>query len=538
MLPIPEMPEVFNLAEWLLDARVAEGNGDRIALRLPDRSLTYAEVQALANRFAGVLQGLGLRREERVFIALPDGAEFVGALFGTLKAGAVVVMLNPDLAPDAVASLYEYLSPRLAIIDSRLAPLFGQALATAQENTTLLAVGDPVPGCAGFAELARSVSGEFNRVRTHRDDPAVLLFSGGTTGRPKAVVQSHRSYAFTTQAYGQRILGLAADDITLAVPKLYFGYAMGSNLFFPFSVGASACLFPEKATADSIFAAIRRHRPTVLVNVPTLIQQMVAHPQAGEQDLSSLRVATSAGEALAATLRERWNAAFGVELLDGLGTAEQWHVFLSHLPGRVRAGTLGEVVPGFEVQVRDDDGHELPHGEIGQLWVRGGARAWGYFRELEKTQATFRGEWVVTGDLVSRDTDGFFTYQGRDDDVFKVAGRWFSPAEVEGTLLRHPQVGECAVVGIVDGNGLVKPQAWVIPKTVAGQTPPAAKAAPAAEEGLARELSDFVARELAPYKAPRIVHIVADLPRTHLGKIDRGALKRPPAGAADAADKS
>jgi benzoate-CoA ligase family protein len=513
--PAPiEIPERFNLADWLLDERLREGRGGAVALRLPDGAVTYAEIAAHSRRFANVLAGLGLRPEERVFLALPDGADFVGALFGVLRAGGVVVMLNPELHADAIAALVDYLRPRFAVIDGRLAHTWAEALGRSEERTQLLTVGDPAPGCPAFEELARTVADDFPTVRTHRDDPAVMLFSGGTTGRPKAVVQSHRSYAFTTQAYGQRTLGLTADDITLSVPKLFFGYAMGSNLFFPFSVGASACLFPEKATAESLFAAIARHRPTVLVTVPTMIQQMVSHPEAAAQDLTSLRIATSAGEALAVTLRERWDATFGVELLDGLGTAEQWHVFLSHRPGRVRAGTLGEVVPGFEVRVRDDAGSDLPDGEIGALWVRGGARAWGYFREMEKSQATFRGDWVVPGDLVSRDVDGFFTYQGRGDDVFKVAGRWFSPAEVEGTLLRHPQVAECAVVGIVDDNGLLKPHAWVIAKRTSPE--------------LAHELSDFVARELLPFKAPRVVHLVEDLPRTHLGKIDRGALKRPP----------
>ena len=513
--PAPiEIPERFNLADWLLDQRLREGKGGEVALRLPDRDLTYDAVAALSRRYANVLAGLGLRPEERVFLMLPDGPDFVGSLFGALRAGGVVVMLNPELHADAIAALVDYLRPRFAVIDGRLAHTWAEALGTSQERTQLLTVGDRAPGCPAFEELSRTVADDFPTVPTHRDDPAVMLFSGGTTGRPKAVVQSHRSYAFTTQADGQRILGLTAGDTTLSVPKLFFGYALGSNLFFPFSVGASACLFPEKATAESVFAAIARHRPSVLVTVPTMIQQMVSHPGAGAQNLACLRLATSAGEALAVTLRERWDETFGVELLDGLGTAEQWHIFISHRPGRVRPGTLGEAVPGFEVRVKDDTGQELADGEIGPLWVRGGARAWGYFRELDKTQDTFRGEWVVPGDLVSRDPDGFFTYQGRGDDVFKVAGRWFSPAEVEGTLLRHPQVAECAVVGIVDGNGLLKPHAWVIPRADA--------------PGLAQELSDFVARELLPFKAPRVVHLVEELPRTHLGKIDRGALKRPP----------
>jgi benzoate-CoA ligase family protein len=505
-------PEDLNLADWLVDARVREGRGERVALRLPGRELTYREVQRLAHRFANVLAGLGLRPEERVLLALPDGAEFVGALFGALAAGASVVMLNPELGAEAIAGLLDYLRPRLAVIDGRLAPVFADALGRARERAMLVTVGEAAPGCPSFEELARTVAEGFATVRTHRDDSAVWLFSGGTTGRPKAVVQSHGSYAFTTVAYGQRTLGLSEGDVTLAVPKLFFGYALGSNLFFPFSVGASACLYPERATADSVFAALRRHRPTVLVNVPTMVLQMVSHPEAAAQDLSCLRFATSAGEALPVPLHQRWRATFGVELLDGLGTAEQWHVFLTNRPGEVRPGTLGRAVEGFEVRVRDEEGRDLPDGETGWLWVRGGARAWGYWREMAKTQETFRGEWVVTGDLVARDADGFVTYHGRGDDVLKVAGRWFSPAEVESCLTRHPAVAECAVVGVPDESGLTKPHAWVIARGPG--------------EGLARELMDFVARELQPYKAPRVVHLVAELPRTHLGKIDRGALRR------------
>ncbi|MCM2269055.1 MAG: benzoate-CoA ligase family protein [Thermoanaerobaculia bacterium] len=512
MEPQFEVPESFNLADWLLDARMREGRGGRVALRLPDRTLTYGDVQQLANRYANVLGGLGVRREERVFVALPDGADLVGALFGILKSGAVAVLLNPDLTSMGLAALLDYLAPRLAVIDGTLAPRFAEAIGLAGERCPLLTVGAPAPGCPSFEELSRTVADDFLTVATHRDDSAVWLFSGGTTGRPKAVVQSHRSYAYTTVAYGQRVLGLGEVDVTLAVPKLYFGYAMGSNLFFPFSVGASACLFPERASPETIFAAIARHRPTLLVNVPTMIGRMLDHAGAAPPDLSSLRLATSAGEALPEPLDRRWRDTFGVELLDGLGTAEQWHVFVSQRPGEVRPGTLGRAVDGFDVRVRDEAGADLPDGEVGWLWVRGGARAWGYWREMEKTQATFRGEWVVTGDLVSRDADGYFTYQGRGDDVLKVGGKWFSPAEVEACLLRHAAVAECAVVGVTDAAGLTKPHAWVIARTP--------------REGLAAELRDHVAAALQPYKAPREVHLVEALPRTHLGKIDRGALRR------------
>lgn len=507
-------PEEFNLAEWLLDARVAEGRGEKLALRTDEGDFTYRELLGLADRWATVLVALGLRPEERVLLSLPDGVDFVGALFGILKAGAVAVPVNPELAPEALATLVDYLRPRRAVVDGEAVGRWAEAIAQARERIELLTAGEPAPGCPSFEELSRSIEERFENVRTHRDDPAVMLFSGGTTGRPKAVVQLHRSYAYTTVAYGQGVLGITERDVTLAVPKLFFGYALGANLFFPFSVGATACLFAERATPEALFAAIRRHRPTLLVNVPTMIQQMLAHPEAAAQDLSSLRLATSAGEALPTPLHERWTKTFGVELLDGLGTAEQWHIFLSNRPGRVRPGTLGEIVPGFEVRVCDGDGRELPAGEVGELWVKGGARALGYFRELDKTRATFRGDWVVTGDLVARDSEGYFTYHGRADDVLKVGGRWFSPVEVEGCLARHAAVAECAVVAAPNEEGLLKPHAFV-----------ALRAGHAPTDELARELQEHVASSLQPYKAPRTVRFLADFPRTHLGKIDRAKLR-------------
>ncbi len=366
----------------------------------------------------------------------------------------------------------------------------------------------------GEPATTRAVDGaspELETFRSHRDDAAIWLFSGGTTGKPKAVVQSHGSFANTTVCYGQKVLGLTERDITLAVPKLFFGYATGSNLFFPFSVGAAAALFPEKSTAETLFAKIRTFRPTVLVNVPTMVNQMVAHPDAGQQDMSSLRLATSAGEALPIELYERWKKTFGVELLDGLGTAEMWHIFISNTPGAVKPGTIGTVVPGFDVRVRDDLGHDLPDDEVGMLWVRGDSRAIGYWQQMDTTKAAFRGEWYVSGDLIRRDADGYFTYCGRADELLKVGGKWLAPQEVEGCLLQHPLVKEVAVVGIEDANGLTKPQAFVV---ATEQRP-----------GLAEELQAFARERLDPYKAPRAVRFLDMLPRTHLGKVDRRKLR-------------
>ena len=499
-------PERFNIADYFLDARVRDGQGDRPAIRTEGATLGYRDVQALANRFANALQAAGARPEQRVMIALPDVPEFVGAFFGVLKIGGVVVMVNPGLGPDALGALMEYTRAGIVLVHAEQADGFREALADLAEPPRLLVLGGSV-----LDDLLAAASDEAENYPTHRDDAAIWLFSGGTTGAPKAVVQTHTSFANTTECYGKGVLRLTPDDVTLSVPKLYFGYATGSNLLFPFSVGASCVLFPERCTTEELFTQIERHRPTVLINVPTMINHMVSHPDVGSHDLSCLRLCTSAGEALPVDLHARWNEAFGVDLLDGLGTAEMWHIFLSNRPGDVHPGTLGKVVPGFEVRVCDDEGGELPAGEVGWMWVKGKSRAIGYWQNMEKTQQAFRGEWYASSDMVVQDENGIFTYCGRGDDMLKVSGKWLSPGEVENCLIQHPAVAEVAVVGVTDASGLTKPHAFVV--------------ASGPSEGLEDELKAFVKARLAPYKYPRRVVLMDDLPRTHLGKVDRGKLK-------------
>ncbi len=554
------LPELLNIADRFLDARIREGKGSKTAVICGDRKLTYDQVAALANRFANVYAELGVVPEQRVMVALPDIPEFACALFGAIKVGAVGVMANCHLKPDAIAAFYEYTRAQVVVVHREQLAAFAKAAQDARFLKHVVVVGDEdaetsepaearelrelqdadehsstmispsavdLPKLDSFEALAADVSDEATTYPSHRDDAALWLFSGGTTGTPKGVVQSHGSFVNTTELYAKGVLGYCEDDITLSVPKLYFGYATGSNLFYPFAVGGTCVLFPGRCTADELFAQIAEHRPTILINVPTMVNHMVTRAEREEHDLSCLRLATSAGEALPTSLYDRWKETFGVELLDGLGTAEMWHVFVSNRPGDVKPGTLGKVVPGFELRVCDDDGKSLPDGEIGWLWVRGGSRAIGYWQNKERSEEAFRGQWYVSGDMIVRDADGYFTYCGRGDDMLKVGGKWLSPKEVEGCLMRHPSVRECAVVGVTDANGLTRPYAHVVAAVAPGE------AGESGESGvLAATLKEYVRTQLEPYKAPREVVFADDLPRTHLGKIDRGKLRResrPPA---------
>jgi benzoate-CoA ligase family protein len=495
---VTDWPSDLSVYRYFLADRLEEGMGDRVALRLEGGNMTYLEVDSLAARYASRLQGLGVAKGDRVLIMLPDGADFVGALFGVFRLGAVVVMLNPGLTGEAIKAIVD--SSRAAAAVVHLDHFDSFVGAVRESGPDVLTVGpglDPGPGTVDVAA-------------TGPEDIAIWLFSGGTTGAPKAVEQTHRSLVNTTRLYGQGILGLTPDDITISVPKLYFGYATGSNLLFPFSVGASSVLFRAHPTPGALFELIAAHRPTVLVNVPSAINQMVNDPRAVDADLSSLRLTTSAGEALPESLHRRWIDTIGVELLDGLGTAEMWHIFISNRPGQVKAGTLGQVVPGFEIKVCDDHGAQLPVGEVGRLWVKGDSLGRGYWEDPERTAEAFRPPWFVGGDLVSIDEEGYVTHRGRSDDAIKVKGKWFRPQELESVLLEHPAVAQCAVVAIDDDSGLARPVAFVVPS---GEIDEAG-------------LIEFSVARLEPYKRPRKVYFIDRLPQTHLGKVDRAALRR------------
>jgi benzoate-CoA ligase len=514
--PLFTVPARFNLAAHVLDARVAEGRGGRTALLAGDRRVDYGELLDETNRVANVLAAMGVERGDRVLVALPDGVELVATFLATLKAGGVVTMANPELPAGDYAAHLAYTGAKVLVTDRGL---FERARAELGDVPALVvgATAHAASAAASYAERVAAASPHFETADTAAGDPAIWIATSGSTGRPRAAVHAHRSFAFSIEAYAKGVLGLGADDVTLSVPKLYFGYATGMSLLFPLAVGATAVLYPERPTPERLFALAARHRPTVLALVPTLIAKLLAAAPGDDarRAFASARLATSAGESLPAPLCERWMAAFGVEIVEGLGSAELFHIHISNVPGDARPGFLGRLVPGYEARVVRDDGAEAPDGEIGALWVRGGSAALRYEGDPERTEQVFRhahGGWVVTSDKVRR-AGGLFRFEGRSDDMLKVGGIYVSPLEVENVLLQHPAVSECAVVGYEDEAGLVKPKAVLVCRE---RTP---------DDALFGELDAFARARLAAFKVPRRWETLPALPRNDRGKLVRRALR-------------
>ncbi|HVC42434.1 MAG TPA: benzoate-CoA ligase family protein [Candidatus Saccharimonadales bacterium] len=509
-----------NLATIFLDRNLIEGRGARPALVGPAGTHTYAELAALTNRVGNALLELGVRPHDRVLLALADSAEFVATWYATQKIGAVTAEVYTFLRPADYAYYIDYTAAAVVVVDAVTLEPVREGASASRVRPMLLVVSAKEAslrqGEVSFESFVARQPGDLDAAPRSRDDVAIWKFTTGSTGKPKACVHTSRSPIVSYDGYARGVLDLRADDVVLPVPKLFFGYARDLAALFPFGVGATGVIFAERTTPEVVFELIARHRPTILVNVPTMMQAMLDHPSAADQDLSSLRLCTSAGEALPEPLHRRWNDAFGVEVLDGIGSSEAYHIYVSNRPGRVRPGSIGEVVPGYTAEVVDDEGHPIPDGQIGRLWVRGESASLMYWHDEEASARTFAGNLVMSGDLVERAADGYFQYRGRADDLLKVGGIWVAPAEIERCLAAHPEVVECAVVA-VERSGLTRGCAWVVLKPGSAADP----------EGLRQ----FVRRRLSPHKVPSEVRLVAELPRTGSGKIDRSSLRRlAPAG--------
>jgi benzoate-CoA ligase len=513
----PTFPERFNLARYLLDHNLGPGRGERPCLLYRDQALSYAQVAEASDRAGNVLRDLGIEMEDRVLLILPDCPEFVIAWLASLKVGAVFAMVNVAVPVDDLLYYLDYSRARVAIGTPEVASALRPHLGGCRHLRRLLVAGGAAQGFPSFADLVAAAPADLEPADTCRDDVAGWLFTSGSTGKPKAAVHLHGHFAYNIECYAKRVLGIGPGDVTAAVPKLYFGYATGTNLMFPLAAGARTVLFPERSTAETMFAVIERYRPTILTSVPTMINAMLQHPGGRERDLTSLRLVLSAGEALPPELYRRWIDAFGVEILDGIGSAEMFHIYISNRPGDVRPGSLGRPVPGYEARIVGPDGAEVPPGEQGTLHVKGGSAATGYWLDHEKSKATFAGEWCVTGDQFIRDREGYFTYAGRADDMIKVSGIFVSPLEVEDLLLQHPAVREACVVAADDGHGLMKPKAFVVLRD--GHAP---------GPELAESIQRHVKERAAPHKYPRWVVFLDALPRNDRGKVARQELRRRP----------
>jgi acyl-coenzyme A synthetase/AMP-(fatty) acid ligase len=551
-------PDAFNLADYFLFDRLREGKGDRIAIRFGNRTWTYAQIAARSRALARWLVAHGLAPEQRVYVVLPDVPPFAWAVFATLAAGGVLTMGNPVAPLDDLGYVLDYvkaaalittpevaeaLAPRLARLPHLRAVLLAPNAATGEDPEAKVPLGvrtaalvTPSRHVALLQVTSLNVAIEtaiadpgFIAAATlppvRRDDPAIWLFTSGSTGRPKAAMHSHRDFAFSTEVYAKRTLGYVESDVAISVPRLFFGYATGTNLWFPFAVGATVGLFSERPTAESVAAAIARYRPTIVTNVPTMLGKLLdlddERRAAGEPglDLSSVRFHLSAGEALPEPLLRRFVERFGGAVYDGIGSAEMFHIYCSNRPGDVMPGSLGRAVEGYTLKILPEDAEGagapgLPPNEIGVLWVKGDSVAYGYFQDRDKSWKTFHGHWCRTGDLFHIDERGYLWFSGRTDDLFKVGGIFVAPREVEDCLLGHPAV---SVVAVIPGDdaGLVKPKAVVVLRPEARDLD---------RRALADELKTHVQARLSKHKYPRWVVFVDDLPKNDRGKVDKKLL--------------
>jgi benzoate-CoA ligase len=516
-------PDTFNIARHLLE--VNEARAAKPAFIDDDGTLTYGQLGDRARRLAAGLRSLGIKREERVLLLMHDANDWPVSFLGAIYAGIVPVAVNTLLTADDYAYMLEHSRSQAVLVSGALVPVLKAALTKSDHEVQKIIVSRPAAPL-GAGELALDGLLEEHAplahpAATHADDPAFWLYSSGSTGRPKGTVHSQANPYWTAELYGKRVLGVRENDVCYSAAKLFFAYGLGNALTFPMSVGATTLLMAERATPDATFkrwlGKVGGVKPTVFFGAPTGFAGMLASPDLPARQDVALRLASSAGEALPADIGERFKRHFGVDIVDGIGSTEMLHIFMSNRPDDVRYGTTGWPVPGYEVELRGENGKPVPDGEPGDLYIQGPSAAMMYWGNRAKTRETFQGGWTKSGDKYVRNADGTYTYAGRSDDMLKVSGIYVSPFEVEATLVQHPAVLEAAVIGVPDAEGLTKTKAFVVLKGDAKATD--------------AELKAFVKDKLAPYKYPRQIEFVAELPKTATGKIQRFKLREREASA-------
>ena len=514
-----DLPQRFNVATYFVDRNILEGRAQNVAIECGEERITYQQLFEHTNRAGNALRNLGVRTEERVLLLLPDTPEFLYSFFGAIKIGAVAVPVNTQAKPHDYEYILNDSRARVAIVSESLLP---QLDAIPRQNLPYLrkivVVGDAQHASQHpyLRDLIGAASPVLAAAPTSKDDPAFWLYSSGSTGVPKGCVHLHHDMVVSSHHYAHAILKINERDRCFSVARLFFAYGLGNAGYFPLSCGATTILSPARPTPARIYADIERHRPTLFFSVPTNYAALLDHHRPGglEFDLSGIRHAVSAGEALPAPLFERFRQRFNIEILDALGSTESLHMVISNRPGEVKPGSSGKILPGFEAKITSEFGRLVAPNEIGDLWVKCDSLCAGYWNQHEKTKSTFLDQWFRTGDKYRQDEDGFFWHAGRADDLFKVHGLWLSPAEVESALIAHPAVLEAAVIARDDEAGLAKPAAYVVLKTEC-----------ASNEKLARELQDFVAERIGGYKRPRWIEFLQELPKTATGKLQRFKLR-------------
>jgi len=507
--PRIEIPRDYNAAHDLL-ARNA-GRSQKVAFidASTGAQLTYGELTDQAHRFANALRAQGFAPETRVMIAVWDTPEWPVVFLGCVLAGVVPIAVNTLLTTKDFDFMLRDSRAQALFVSKPLLPTFEPLLGAIPTLKKVIVAGDD--SANSVAAMIESGAKAPHVPNTCADDACFWLYSSGSTGTPKGTVHLHSHLIQTAELYGRAVLGIRESDVVFSAAKLFFAYGLGNSLTFPMSVGATSVLLPSRPTSSDVFGALRKFRPTIFYGVPTLYAALLADPARPQRQELSLRVCTSAGEALPAEIGKRWTEVYGCEILDGIGSTEMLHIFLSNRPGEVRYGTTGKAVPGYELRIVGDDGRECGAGEIGELQISGPSAALMYWNNRAKTKATFAGEWTRSGDKYTRDADGYYTYGGRSDDMLKVGGIYVSPFEVEACLMTHPAVLEAAVIGMADTDELVKPKAYVVLKSGQAAT--------------AEDLRLHVKSLLAPYKYPRWIEFVAELPKTATGKIQRFKLR-------------